>query len=57
MSPPSCKKVCAGKKKNIMYEQCRDEEGKVVSMRRIGVCSGDTVVESNDVRIVEIEVK
>lgn len=37
-SPPSCRRVCSGKKKNIMYEQCRDQEGKIVSMRRIGDC-------------------
>ena len=57
VTPPTCRKICAGKKKNIMYEQCRDEEGKVVSMRRIGVCSGGGVVENTDVRIIEQEIK
>lgn len=57
MSAPTCKKVCAGKKRNIMYEQCRDEGGKVVSMRRVGVCSGERAIETDDVRIVEKEVE
>jgi len=52
----SCKKVCAGKKTNIMYEQCRDAEGKIISMRRIGNCDGGGSTKddvSDDVKIVE----
>ena len=54
MATPTCKKVCAGKKGNIMYEQCRDEEGKITKMRRIGDC--DQIPSkgvSRDVEIVE----
>lgn len=54
MERHSCKKVCAGKKSNIMYEQCRDAEGKIVSMRRIGNCDGNNSDDiSTDVKIVD----
>lgn len=55
--PPSCRRVCSGKKKNIMYEQCRDAEGKIVTMRRIGDCETKTakVDVSGDIDIQTTE--
>jgi len=56
-TPSECKVICAGKKRNIKYKQCRDDEGKVVSMERIGTCPTPTSssTEEKDIEKVEVE--
>ena len=57
-----CIDICTGKAKNIRMTQCRNADGQIVSMKKIGTCGEEETTtplekleDMDDIKVVDAE--